>query len=106
MERKQLEANFNWKIASELTLFKLAMMKKEKEDLIANAYEVANKIEFYEMLVELSQNMTEEQLYACLQISNLLSALYDSWIKLPDEAYQEKEQMVWELLENRNNHAA
>ena len=105
MKRKHLEANFNWKIASELTLFKITMMKKEKEDLIANAYEVANKIEFYEMLVELSQKMTEEQLYACLQVSNLLSVLYDSWMKIPDDAYLEKEQMVWELLEGKT-HAA
>ena len=104
MERKNLESLFSWKIGSELTLYKSMMLKKEKEDMIANAYEIANIIEFYEILVELCQKMSDEQIYQCMQISNLLATLYDRWMKIPDESYEEKEHTVWSVLENRSIH--
>ena len=98
MEREKLEQAFNLQITSELKLYKMVMLQKTKQEIIASAYQIANMIELYEALVELCPQMTEKELLYCLQIPNILTVVYGLWLKIPDVLYQEKEHAIWSFI--------
>ena len=98
MERIKLEDAINLQISSELKLYKMVMLQKTKEEILAEAFQIASMIEMYETLVELIPQMTDTEIYQCLQISGFLFAVYEKWIKIPEDESRGKEDCVWSFV--------
>ena len=98
MERNKLENAINLQISSELKLYKMIELQKTKEDMLADAFQIANMIELYEIFVELIPHMTDREIHQCLQVSGLLFVVYEKWLKIPDEESRVKEDCVWSFI--------
>ena len=106
MERNRLEHAINLQVSSELRLYKMIVLQKTKEEILADAFQIANMIELYETIVELIPNMTDREIYECLQVSGLLYVVYEKWLKIPDEESRVKEDCVWSFLGQNSKNAA
>ena len=98
MERIKLEDAINLQISSELKLYKMMILQKTKEEILAEAFQIASMIEMYETLVELIPQMTDIEIYQCLQVSGLLFAVYEKWLKIPEDESRGKEDCVWSFV--------
>lgn len=83
MKRKELLKIFNWKITSEMKLFKAGMLQKDKEEIFAESYEIDYMVRIYESLRERSQKMDIGVLSQCIQVSDLLVSFYLAWLDAP-----------------------
>lgn len=83
MKRKELLKIFNWKITSEMKLFKARMLQKDKEEIFAESYEIDYMVRIYESLRERSQKMDTRVLSQCIQVSDLLVSFYLAWLDAP-----------------------
>ena len=106
MERKKLENAINLQISGELKLYKMIILQKSKAEILGDAFQIANMIELYEIFVELIPHMTDREIYECLQVSGLLFAVYEKWLKIPDEESSVKENCVWSFLGRTEKNAA
>ena len=106
MERIKLEDAINLQISSELKLYKMMILQKTKEEILAEAFQIASMIEMYETLVELIPQMTDREIYQCLQVSGLLFVVYEKWLKIPDEESRVKEECVWSFIGRTSTKAA
>lgn len=105
MERNRLEDAVNLQISSELKLYKMIVLQKTKEEILADAFQIANMIEMYETFVEVIPHMTDREIYECLQVSGLLFVVYEKWLKIPDDENRLKESCVWSFLGRTSKNA-
>lgn len=96
--KEYLERIFCWKISRELDEFHGEILKKEKEEIYAMAYQIDSIINIYELLKEFCQKMDVERLQKCIYIPNLLAFLYMEWLKIPDSQNQELEHTLWSCI--------
>lgn len=89
MEREILQNLFCEKIALELEKFKKRMLKKGPEEILNSAYQIDSFINIYEMLLEMSQEISETALKSMLVFPNLLAHFYAEWLKFED-SYREE----------------
>lgn len=94
MKKKELIKTFNWKISSEMKLYKAGMLQKEKQEIFAESYEIDYMVRIYESLRERSQKMDMEMLRRCIQISDLLAFLYLAWLNAPGTSDEDLEAMI------------
>lgn len=83
MKRKELLKIFNWKISSEMKLYKAGMLQKDKEEIFAESYEIDYMVRIYESLRERSQKIDTGVLSQCIQVSDLLVSFYLAWLDAP-----------------------
>lgn len=88
-DRIRIQKTFCWKISSELKLFKNNIMQKSKEEIFGLAYRIDCIITIYELLVELSESLSTEELLKCIEIPGLLTYLYGKWLKVSDSKCSE-----------------
>ena len=81
MDRNRAERRFCWKISAELKSFKFRMMQMSKQEIYDHAYEIDCMIRIYEELVNISERLETEQLQNCMEISSLLSLVYEKCMK-------------------------
>ena len=86
---EELRELFCTKIGLENARFKKKMLKKSAEVLFERAYQIDTMLNLYELLMEMSQKMELEVLKTLLVFPNLLSFLYDRWIKEEDSHMEE-----------------
>lgn len=98
MKRNELIKTFNWKIASELKLYKASMMQKEKDEIFADCYEIDYMIRIYESLKEKSQKMGPEALSQCIQVSGLLASFYQAWLKVSGSSDEDLEELLEHVI--------
>lgn len=98
MEKKELQELFCTKIALENQRFKQKMLKKPKEVLLEQAYQIDTMINLYELLLEESRKMKGEVLKSLLVFPNLLAFLYAGWLKKEDSHMEELEEAVRESV--------
>ena len=84
----------------------MIVLQKSKEEILAEAFQIANMIELYETFVELIPHMTDREIYECLQVSGLLFVVYETWLKIPDDESKIKETCVWSFLGRTSTRAA
>lgn len=98
MNRRELIKTFCWKITSELKLYKAGMMQKKKEEIFADCYEIDYMIRIYESLKEKSRKMETDALSQCIQVSDLLTSFYQSWLKVSGSSDEDLEQMLDDVI--------
>lgn len=94
MKRKELLKIFNWKISSEMKLYKAGMLQKEKEEILASSYEIDYMVRIFESLRERSQKMDTGVLSQCIQISDLLASFYLAWLDAPGTGDEDLELLL------------
>lgn len=97
---------FCYKISSELTEVKLQILRQNKEEIWACAYQIDSIINIYEILLEMSQKLSVGQLKYCIQTPQLLTSLYSEWMKISDSAYEEMKEYLCSLLVEEKEESA
>lgn len=98
MDRNRAEGRFCWKISAELKSFKFRMMQMSKQEIYDHAYEIDCMIRIYEELVNISERLETEQLQNCMEISSLLSLVYEKWMDTVSSQEHELEQAVENVM--------
>lgn len=101
MKREEVERIFCWKISAELKSFKYRIMQLNKEQIYASAYQIDCMIRIYELLIEKCKRLETAQLQNCMQISSLLSFVYDEWMKAPDSQETELGKIIEDIMESK-----
>lgn len=84
MELNRKRRIFTRKIAKELQSFKRSMSKKKSVEVIEEAYRIVCIISIYEMMLEMSSDMSIETVQELIKIPDILSYFYDQWLKIED----------------------
>lgn len=106
MGRERLEQTFCWKITSELKGFKYRTLQMEKEQIYSSAYQIDSMIRIYELLLELSLQLEEDQLKSCMYCPGLLTFLYEKWLQAHDEQEKGLERFVYRMMTSEKISAA
>lgn len=99
MKGQQILDHFLDRLYGEFQAFKAEMLALANHELFGRCYEVDVKINLYEIMIEKAEGLTAETLSILLQQKNILSGLYDSWLKKDDSQYGELESHVVESIE-------
>lgn len=103
MKKEQLAIYFTKRLYTELMLFQAAMLKKEKEEIYAEAYKIEAYASLYEILVEQAGRMTKKLLDKLVYLQyGILETFYQGWLKWEDSSYAELKEYVKYEIENRS----
>lgn len=89
MEQGVLQELFCEKITLEIERFKKRMLKQKQEIILERAYQIDSMISIYEILLEMSQKISEQALKNMLVFPNLLAFLYAEWLDCEDSHMEE-----------------
>ena len=95
-ELQEFRELFCFKIAMELKWFKLAVLGKKPDEIYEMAYRIDTMINIYELLLEMCSDMEMETLQSLLPIPQVMSFLYEKWLKKEDSRMEEMQ----DFLEN------
>ena len=102
MKKEQLANLFTQRLYAELMLFQAAMLKKEKEEIYWEAYNIEAYARLYEILVEQAGRMTKRLLDKLVYLEyGILETFYQGWLKWEDSAYAELKEYVRYEIDNR-----
>ena len=76
-------------------------MQLNKGQIYASAYQIDCMIRIYELRIERCKRLETEQLQNCMQISGLLSFVYDEWMKAPDSQETELGKIIEDIMESK-----
>ena len=82
------------KINMEYRQYKEEQLKLNIEDVYANAYQIQSMMCIYELLLEMTEKMTEKELISLITSPRILDYLYAQWLKTEDSAEAELEQCL------------
>lgn len=85
---------FGMKIYLEYEVFKLGMLQKNVDEVYKEAYKIDTYINLYELLLEISQRLDVSEIKNILLCPNLLTFLYDLWLKYEDSHVSDLEEFL------------
>ncbi|MDE7308804.1 MAG: DUF3848 domain-containing protein [Lachnospiraceae bacterium] len=107
MEQEELRKLFCTKLTLELRAFQMEMFKSEKEEIYERAFQIDSMVRIYRQCMELSRGMEAELLCRLTVFPDLLSFLYDCWLKQEDSVEEELaesiEKSLSEITEKENS---
>ena len=84
----------NTKLYLEYLKFKDDMLRKTQEEVFQSCYKIDIFLNFYEILLEKTQQLSKEVLMCLEKEENILEVLYEGWMKIDDSTYQDMCQYV------------
>lgn len=93
-ELKELRSLFCFKIAMELKNFKIMVLSKKPDEIYEMAYQIDTMINIYELLLEMCGDMGMETLKSLLSIPQVMSLLYEQWLKKEDSRMEEMQDFL------------
>lgn len=87
--RDELQSLFCLKINVEYQKFKKEQLELSVEEIYGNAYSIQFYMCIYESLLELSQKLSEDVLATLVTFPNLLTYLFERWLKVEDSLDEE-----------------
>lgn len=94
MSLEEMREVFGMKIYLEYEVFKLSMLQKNVGELYQEAYKIDTYINLYEILLELSQRLDVSEIKNILLCPNLLTFIYDLWLKYEDSHVSDLEEFL------------
>ncbi len=91
MDIEKLRMLFGCKIYDEYSTIRTGILEMSKREIYDKSYYIDCVICIYEILLELSKEMDQEELICLLVHPNLLDFLYDRWLRTEDIHYEEME---------------
>ena len=92
------EAFWN-KLTAEYKSYQVSVLSLTNSEIYGKCYEIDCMVNFYEILMEKAETMTEETLSALLKQENILWSFYDEWLAKDDSNYSEMETHIAEEIE-------
>ena len=93
-----VKEQFFQKLKEEYQQFRQRILQKDKQDIIKDSYRIEIFEEFYKILVEKGDTLSDAILRNLLYQSGILDFLYDCWLKKEDSQLQELMDSVEEEL--------
>lgn len=98
MEEVLKEALWN-KLTAEYKSYQVSVLSLSNLEIYGKCYEIDCIVNFYEILMEKAESMSEEALLALLYQENILWSFYDEWLAKDDSNYSEIEEHIAEEIE-------
>lgn len=92
------EAFWN-KLTAEYKNYQVSVLSLTNAEIYGKCYEIDCLANFYEILMEKAEFMSEETLSVLLAQENILWSCYDNWLAKDDSNYREMEAHVAEEIE-------
>jgi len=92
------EAFWN-KLTAEYKIYQVSVLSLTNSEIYGKCYEIDCMVNFYEILMEKAESMSEETLSALLKQENILWNFYDVWLAKDDSNYSEMETHIAEEIE-------
>ena len=92
------EAFWN-KLTAEYKSYQVSVLSLTNSEIYGKCYEIDCMVNFYEILMEKAESMSEETLSALLKQENILWSFYDVWLAKDDSNYSEMETHIAEEIE-------
>jgi len=92
------EAFWN-KLTAEYKSYQVSVLSLTNSEIYGKCYEIDCMVNFYEILMEKAETMTEETLSALLKQENILWNFYDEWLAKDDSNCSEMETHIAEEIE-------
>ena len=93
------EAFWN-KLTAEYKSYQVSVLALSNFEIYGKCYEIDCMLNFYEILMEKAESMSEETLAVLLAQKNVLWCLYDNWLAKDDSNYSEMEMHITDELES------
>ena len=91
------EAFWN-KLTAEYKSYQVSVLSLTNSEIYGKCYEIDCMVNFYEILMEKAESMSEETLSALLKQENILWNFYDVWLAKDDSNYSEMETHIAEEI--------
>ncbi len=100
MEGYSVREHFMDRIYGEYQEYKASVLSCPNAEIFGRCYEIDVMVNFYEILVDIVDSLAERTITALLQRKNILTELYNAWLKKDDCNYREMESHVKDEAEN------
>lgn len=92
------EAFWN-KLTAEYKCYQVSVLSLTNSEIYGKCYEIDCMVNFYEILMEKAESMSEETLSALLKQEKILWSFYDEWLAKDDSNYSGMETHIAEEIE-------
>ena len=100
MKEYGIKEHFLDRIYGEYQAYKAAVLSCPNVEIFSRSYEIDIMVNFYEIMAEKADELSEHVLTALLQHKNILNELYQLWLDKDDCNYREMESHVEDEIEN------
>ena len=100
MEEYHVKEHFLDRIYGEYQAYKVSVLSCPNIGIFSRCYEIHIMMNLYNILAEKADTLQENVLASLLQRRNILSGLYESWLKKGGSGYSELESHVDSEIEN------
>lgn len=98
MKENLKEAFWN-KLTAEYKSYQVSILTLSNFEIYGKCYEIDCMVNFYEIMMEKAEYLSEKTLSALLKRGNLLSTFYDEWLVREDSSYNEMETHILNEIE-------
>lgn len=95
-----IKEHFLDRIYGEYQAYKASVLSCSNAEIFSRCYEIDTIVNFYEILAEKAEKLSEHVLTVLLQRKNILQELYQLWLDKDDCNYGEMESHVEDEIEN------
>lgn len=99
MKIYSVKEHFLERVHGEYQAYKASVLSCANAEIFGRCYEIDAMVNFYEILTEKADKMPEHVLSGLLQHKNILTELYELWLKKDDCSYREMESHVQDEIE-------
>ena len=101
-----VKEHFLDRLYGEYQAYKASVLGCSNDEIFSRCYEIDAMVNFYEILAEKADGLSEDVLTKLLQHRNILTELYGLWLKKDDSIYSEMECHVEDEIKNIAGEAA
>lgn len=105
MEEYSIKGHFMDRLYGEYQAYKASVLCCPNAEIFDRCYEIDVMVNFYEILAEKADTMTEQVLAELMRHKNILTELYELWLKKDDSSYSEMEKHVCDEIETMTGEA-
>ena len=95
-----MKEHFLDRLYGEYQAYRASVLSCPNVEIFNRCYEIDAVVNFYEILREKAEGMTDHELETLLKRRNLLTGLYDLWLKKDDDTYGDMKMHVDNEIQN------
>ncbi len=101
MDEKELRELLRERLHMELQLFKDSLLRKEKEDIFRDSYEIEIYVNLYEIFAAHTDSLTADMIRRLLYLNiGILETVYQEWLGREDSFFEELRVFACSEIEN------
>lgn len=95
-----MKEHFLDRLYGEYQSYKTSVLNSSNIEIFDKCYEIDAILNFYKILMEKAEEMSDYELEVLLKHEEILMELYYLWLKKDDESYSEMESHVEDTIQN------